>query len=61
MDLQLHGKRALVTGAIIAVHGRDASRAEKTVADIRQAGGRASYVLGISPRKRVASRSLTRY
>ena len=63
MDLQLQGKRALVTGstsgigravaatladegAVIAVHGRDKERAERTAAAITSRGGRAVTVLG---------------
>jgi NAD(P)-dependent dehydrogenase (short-subunit alcohol dehydrogenase family) len=63
MDLQLEGKRALVTGSssgigataaqllaaegvAVAVHGRDATRAEAVAADIRAAGGTAIVAIG---------------
>jgi len=63
MDLQLSGKRALVTGSsvgigetiartlavegvAVAVHGRERERAERVVAEIVAAGGRAVVVLG---------------
>jgi len=61
MDLQLSGKRALVTGSssglgaaiakelaaegvIIAVHGRDRARTERTAREIESAGGNAPVV-----------------
>jgi 3-oxoacyl-[acyl-carrier protein] reductase len=63
MDLQLNGKRALVTGSssgigigiarslaaegvVVAVHGRDAVRANDVAADIRACGGQCVVVLG---------------
>jgi NAD(P)-dependent dehydrogenase (short-subunit alcohol dehydrogenase family) len=63
MDLQLDGKRALVTGSssgigattaqllaaegvAVAVHGRDAARAEAVAAHIRADGGTAIVVIG---------------
>lgn len=63
MDLQLAGKKALVTGsssgigagiarvlaaegAIVAVHGRDATRTQAVADQITQAGGQAVAVLG---------------
>lgn len=56
MDMQLKGKRALVTGSTsgigagiakrlaaegvaVAIHGRDAARAERVAAEIGNAGG----------------------
>jgi 3-oxoacyl-[acyl-carrier protein] reductase len=63
MDLQLKGKRALVTGSTsgigaaiarclaaegvaVAIHGRDAERAERVAADIRDGGGQVIVTLG---------------
>ncbi len=63
MDMQLKGKRALVTGSTsgigagiakrlaaegvaVAIHGRDAARAERVAAEIRNAGGNAIVTLG---------------
>src|SRR5579875_1895441 len=52
MDLQLQGKRALVTGsssgigAAVVVHGRNRERADRVADEIRRRGGRVEVVIG---------------
>lgn len=73
LDLELHGKRALVTGSsagigeaiarafaregvTVAIHGRNAERANKVAESIKKAGGKAVVVLGDLSRKADADR-----